>query len=371
MLKHPTEPVLTSNRSHIDISHLPRAVFGNPQWPIAQPLMRSVLIVIRGVRLNDMIQQSKTETEETIQTLAFKATDPRFDVTIGDWRLVRSLNRSAIRTREILVKSLGELAVTIMDQEAYVDAFILSPYLQISGLLLHPFSSGVVGAGRNKGLPTAQMDEGQDIGGLSAKRRPDGFAEEIRGHHHIHVNRDELPPGRLDAFGGMAVRIRQYLLVNQHPPYRTAAGPDGQLLQLANDPTGSPAYVLFGKTDDQISQGLGQPRSADLTCWATRPRRTSVVSAAPALTMKGPINKASYTQAHANLRAILDIVLLPSKRSNQVALLDGPAAVDDDGLAGDVAGQVADQKLRRGGYFLNSYKGLFGHGLEHYLLGHF
>ncbi len=92
-----------------------------------------------------MIQLPEAKAEELIQALAFKAADPGFDVTIGDGGLVGSQNDTAIRAAKIPVESLGELAVTIMDQEPYINPFILGPHAQIPGLLLHPFAIGVAG----------------------------------------------------------------------------------------------------------------------------------------------------------------------------------------------------------------------------------
>ena len=107
--------------------------------------MRTILVVVRGVGLNDVIQLSEAKTEELIQALAFKASDPRFDEAICDGCLVGSPNRATIRAAKILVEALGELAVTVMDQEPHIDRFLLSPHAYIPGLLLHPFSRGVAG----------------------------------------------------------------------------------------------------------------------------------------------------------------------------------------------------------------------------------
>ena len=101
--------------------------------------------MVQGVDLNDVIQLSEAETEELVQALALQAADPGFDEAIGDGGLVRSSDGTAIRATKMLIEGLGELAIAIMDQEPYVDPFILGPHAQVSGLLLHPFTRGVVG----------------------------------------------------------------------------------------------------------------------------------------------------------------------------------------------------------------------------------
>ena len=44
--------------------------------------MRTILVVIRGVGLNNVIQLSEAETEEMVQAFTLKAADPGFDETI-------------------------------------------------------------------------------------------------------------------------------------------------------------------------------------------------------------------------------------------------------------------------------------------------
>ncbi len=101
--------------------------------------------MIQCVSLDDMIQLPKTETEEMVQGFSLKAADPGFDVTICDGRLAGRLDNATIISVKILVKALAEFAVTIMDQEPYVDSFLLGPHPQVSGLLLHPFTRGIAG----------------------------------------------------------------------------------------------------------------------------------------------------------------------------------------------------------------------------------
>jgi len=82
-----------------------------------------------------------------VQVFSLKAADPGFDVTIGYGRLVGRLDNATILTTKILVESLGELTVTIMEQEPHVDPFLLSPHAQVSGLLPHPLTIRIVGTG--------------------------------------------------------------------------------------------------------------------------------------------------------------------------------------------------------------------------------
>ncbi len=101
--------------------------------------------MIGSVGLDNVIQLSEAETKEMVQAFSLKATNPAFDKTIRDGCLVRSSDGAAIGPAEELIESFGELAITVVDQEPYVDSFILGPHTQVSGLLLHPFTRGVAG----------------------------------------------------------------------------------------------------------------------------------------------------------------------------------------------------------------------------------
>ena len=113
------------------------------------------MVVIEGIGLNDVIQLSEAKTEEMVQALAPKAADPGFYEAIGDRCLVRSSDGTAIRAAKMLIESLGELGVTVVNQKSHIDPFLLGPHVHISGLLLHPFTRGVAGTWREKDLSAA------------------------------------------------------------------------------------------------------------------------------------------------------------------------------------------------------------------------
>ena len=106
-----------------------------------------------------MIQLPEAKAKKTIQTLAFQTPDPGFDVTISDGGLVGSQNDTAIVAIKILVECIRELRISIVNQEPYVNPFILSSHTQVLGLLLHPFPSGVVGTWREKHLSAAEVNK--------------------------------------------------------------------------------------------------------------------------------------------------------------------------------------------------------------------
>lgn len=73
-------------------------------------------------------------------------------------------------------------------QEPHVDTFLVRPHAGVACLLLRPFAGRVAGTGWHEDLPAAEVDERQGVGGLPAQRHPDRLADEVAGHHHVHVN---------------------------------------------------------------------------------------------------------------------------------------------------------------------------------------
>jgi len=105
-----------------------------------------VLIIVLGVRLHYMVQLSEAEAEKVIQALTLQTANPRLGVTIGNGRLNRRPDDTAIITSEVLIKGFGKLRVPVMNQESNIDSLILDPHADIPRLLLHPFTRGIVRA---------------------------------------------------------------------------------------------------------------------------------------------------------------------------------------------------------------------------------
>ncbi len=97
------------------------------------------------------------------------------------------------------------------------------------------------------------MDEHQRIGCLAAQGCPDGFTEEIGGHHDVHMQLDELSPGCLNALGGVTIGVREEVLFFENSPYGCAAGCECKLLEFAQNSTYAPVGVLPGHADDDRS----------------------------------------------------------------------------------------------------------------------
>ena len=121
--------------------------------------MRSVLIVILDVGLDDEVQLSEAEAEEVIEALVPQLAVEALYVAVGDRGSRRRQDGPAIVAAEMPIKCRRELAVAVMEQEPDVDTFFVSPHAGVAGLLLHPFARGIAGAGREEDLPATEMDE--------------------------------------------------------------------------------------------------------------------------------------------------------------------------------------------------------------------
>lgn len=261
MGKEAAEPMLALNGPDVNVGILRNWRLVNTWRSVVEPLVWPIRIIIHRVRLDDVVHVAEAEAEEVIQAFAFEAADPGFGIAVGDRRHVRRLDRAAIRSLEERIEGARELGVAIMDQVTNINAFILGPHAHIPRLLLNPLRRRVESARRDEDLSAGEVNKSQRVSALSAEGRPDRLAEEVAGDHHVHVNRDERSPGRVVAFRGMPIGIGQDHLVGQDPTDRTAAGPDGQLLQFTQDAPNAPARILAGQPENQLPQRPGQPRA--------------------------------------------------------------------------------------------------------------
>ena len=117
--------------------------------------MWPVLIIVFGVRLHDVVQLPETEAEEVIQALPLQAADPRLGVTIGDGRLNRRPDNTAVGSLKMLIEGFGEFRIPVADQEPHIDPLVLGPHADVPGLLLKPFAERIVRARRHEDLPAA------------------------------------------------------------------------------------------------------------------------------------------------------------------------------------------------------------------------
>ena len=215
------------------------------QRPVTQALMRPQAIVVIGVSLNNVIEVFQSKTEEVVQALSLERPDPRFRVAVGDGAAEGRSDGLGFHGCDQPVERGSVLSVPITEQELHLQLFILQPHAGITDLLEDPFFVGVIGPRRDQDLPTTQVDEHQPIGDVLACGCPDVLAEEVCGDDDIGVRFDKGPPRGCDPMRSIAFGIGQDPFLFQGPPDRSTADGQCQLLELTDDPPGTPAGVLL------------------------------------------------------------------------------------------------------------------------------
>ncbi len=264
VIKQSSEYRLTLNRSDLRRQTDGDRVVLGVEGPVVQPLMRPQPIVVADVGLDTMIEVFEPKTPEVIQALTFERSNPGFGVAVGDGGSEGRPDGLCFHRLDQPVERCGVFGVPVAEQELHLQVFVFEPHTCVAGLLEDPLFVGVVGAGRDKHLPTAKVDKHQPISDVFACRCPDGLAEEVCGDDHVPVRFDEGPPRGCDPMRGVAFGIGQDPFLFKDPPDRSTADGQCQLFEFADDPSSTPTCVLFSKSKDQCSKRSGDlPGAAD------------------------------------------------------------------------------------------------------------
>lgn len=88
--------------------------------------MRSPVVVVVGIRGGNEVEMPKAKADQVVETFPLEAADSGLGVSIGDGRSDRRLDDVPVLACEMLVASLGELGVVVVDQVFQNDALVLS-----------------------------------------------------------------------------------------------------------------------------------------------------------------------------------------------------------------------------------------------------
>ena len=141
--KQTSEPCLAWNVfRHAGVNGRVRSA---PGRGVAQPLMRPEVVVVQGIGLHDVIQLPQAKAVEVVKALAFVASDPGLDEAVRDESTWRGQHGPSVFAAEVVVESLGEVAVAVVEEEPNVDPLVSCPHRGIPGLLPHPLGGWAVG----------------------------------------------------------------------------------------------------------------------------------------------------------------------------------------------------------------------------------
>ena len=153
--QQPTQPRATADSTDIVVT-VTRQDITSPSWNVSQALVRPEFVVVVRVSLSDVVKLPQAEAEEVVQTLPLEVADPGFRVAIRDGSGDGREHRTTVVSAEVLVKGLGELRIVVVDEETDVDAYFLSPHIDIASLLLHPYLVRTIGGRGEKALRLAR-----------------------------------------------------------------------------------------------------------------------------------------------------------------------------------------------------------------------
>ena len=84
VLEQPAEPRPAPDHYGTQVGRLQWRIVASAQRSVAQPLVRTELVVIAGVLLHNVIQVSQCEAQEGVKAFSLQTTDPGLDEAIRD-----------------------------------------------------------------------------------------------------------------------------------------------------------------------------------------------------------------------------------------------------------------------------------------------
>jgi hypothetical protein len=217
---------------------------------ITDSLVGTVVIVVVGILLKNVVEVAAIETDEMVQTFAFDRAHPRLSERIRIRRPDRRFHDAGSGIAEQPIEVVGELRVAIPQKKPGINTVVRQPHLYVASLLFHPMAVGVIGCWADEHLAATQVNEEQAVSALSAERREHVLGEEIASHECVHVQADELAPRCINRFASTA-RWGKQPGITQQPLNRRS--PDGKVefLKFAHHASVSPVEVLPGETKDE------------------------------------------------------------------------------------------------------------------------
>jgi hypothetical protein len=156
-------------------------------------LMRTMIVIVRGVFGDGFGQVPLVEDQHPIEHLTAKRSDDALADRIRPWSVWRGFDDPEAGGAEDLIEGGDELGVAVTDQEPQRVHPGTQLHGQVPGLLSHPYP-GRVGGDPGQVQPAATvLDEYQDIQALQCDRVD---REEVTRDDPMSLGGQELSPGR-------------------------------------------------------------------------------------------------------------------------------------------------------------------------------
>src|SRR5262249_35904895 len=135
-------------------------------WPLGECAMRPVVVVVRHIRREDMLEMAAAEDEEPVKTLSADAANPALGVRPRLRRPHRCPDHADPFGAEDLVELAGQLAVSIRDEEPGADILVVEPHQEVARLLGHPPPFWIRRDTCQPDTASGKLNEEQDVGPL-------------------------------------------------------------------------------------------------------------------------------------------------------------------------------------------------------------
>src|SRR5437773_10987548 len=112
--------------------------------------MRPLVVVVKAILPDDRLKVTLVDDEHAIEAFSTAASDPALRMCISSGCHQWSQDHQSTLRLEDAIGLTRELPVPIVDQDAYLDPFVLEPPAEIAGLLGDPGSIRGRGATRHQ-----------------------------------------------------------------------------------------------------------------------------------------------------------------------------------------------------------------------------
>ena len=120
-------------------------------------------VVVLDVNAEDVLELAATEDQQPVKALTADAADPALHVCARVRRPHRRLNDLDRLPCQQRVEVLGELRVSVVDEELNVPVAVIEFHQQVAGLLKHPSRVRLACAGEVVDAAAADRDEGEHV----------------------------------------------------------------------------------------------------------------------------------------------------------------------------------------------------------------
>ena len=225
--------------------------------------MWAISVVIANVAADNVIEMRTAETQEMAETFAFHGADPGLRECVRVRRLHRRSYDSDVGVAKDPIERRRVLDIPIAEEEPRFDAIVVAPHLDVARLLRHPTLIRVICAGADEHAATGQVDEEEHVGSSRAERRDHLLAEEVAGDQRVHVNAEELAPGRVEIDISPRTGRREDAGGVENPANRRSTDRQMKFMQLAHDSPVAPTEVLPSEPENQTATNCADTRATD------------------------------------------------------------------------------------------------------------